>query len=198
MNRRLAEMDLEDDIDGEHRQGARRRGKKSGAARTVQDTVLRDIDWLHFHIYTPPGAEPMTFPRLSVQEFVYGFQHMVDQPDARLDRSVMWGRAEGHDGGCHAIFTGWLARTSRTIGSNGRTRTKCRNCVSNMPRNTRLRPKSRHRSLPQQRKSDIVAHFKTAPVRREVTTLGRNTFVRTVTETKSCNSRIPKRSAGGR
>ena len=95
VNRRLAEMDLEDDIDGEHRQGTRRRGKKSGAARTVQDTVLRDIDWPHFHIYKPPGAEPMTFSSLSVQEFVYGFQHMVDQPDARLDRSVMWDVLKG-------------------------------------------------------------------------------------------------------
>ena len=95
VNRRLAEMDFEDETDGVPRQGARRRGKRSGAARTVQDTVIRDIDWPHFHIYAPPGAEPMTFPRLSMAEFVYGFQLMVDQPDARLDRQIMWDILKG-------------------------------------------------------------------------------------------------------
>ena len=90
VNRRLADLDFDDDTEGGARRGVRRRGKRSGAARTVQDTVLRDIDWPHFHVYTPPGAEAMTFERLSVQEFVYGLMHMVDQPDAGLDRQTMW------------------------------------------------------------------------------------------------------------
>ena len=91
INRRLAELEAEDDIVGSTRTGStRHRGKRSGAARTVQDTVKRDIDWPHFHIYTAPGAEPRTFEGLSVQEFVYGFMHMIDQPDARLDRNIMW------------------------------------------------------------------------------------------------------------
>ena len=51
---------------------------------------MNDIDWPHLHIYTPPGAEPMTFERLSMPEFVYGFMHMVDQTEARFDRRVMW------------------------------------------------------------------------------------------------------------
>ena len=91
LNRRLAELEAEDDLAGNPRPaGIRTRGKRSGAARTVQDTVKRDIDWPHFHIYTAPGAEPMTYERLSVQEFVFGFMHMVDQQDAKLDRAVMW------------------------------------------------------------------------------------------------------------
>ena len=70
--------------------GQRLRGKKSGAARTVQDTIVNDIDWPHFHIYSPPGAQPMTFERLSVPEFAYGYLHMVDQQGAKFDREVMW------------------------------------------------------------------------------------------------------------
>ena len=96
VNRRLAELELDDEaISGARHGSIRTRGKRSGAARTVQDTVLRDIDWPHFHIYTAPGAEPMTFERLTVPEFVYGFQHMVDQPDSRLDRRVMWDILKG-------------------------------------------------------------------------------------------------------
>ena len=91
VNRRLAELELDDDDEDAAKQPTHRtRGKKSGAARTVQDSVLKDIDWPHFHIYTPPGTEPMTFLRLSVQEFTYGFMQMIDRPDARFDRQVMW------------------------------------------------------------------------------------------------------------
>ena len=96
VNRRLADLEAEDDSAATARTGLHRpRGKRSGAARTVQDTVVRDIDWPHFHIYTTPGAEPMTYERLSIAEFVYGFLHMVDQPDARLDRGVMWDILKG-------------------------------------------------------------------------------------------------------
>ena len=91
VNRRLAEMDLLDDTTDTQRSGTPRlRGKRSGAARTVQDTIVHDIYWPHFHIYTPPGAEPMTYPALSILEFTYGYMHMVDQPDSKLNRQVMW------------------------------------------------------------------------------------------------------------
>ena len=89
VNRRLAEMGLQDDDDNLPRNSSqRKRGKRSGAARTVQDSV--DIDWPYFHIYTQPGEEAMTYERLSIPEFVYGYLHMVDQPEAKLDRRVMW------------------------------------------------------------------------------------------------------------
>ena len=91
VNRRLADLEEEQDMAAANGLGSHRaRGKRSGAARTVRDTIINDIDWPHFHIYAPPGAEPMTFEKLSVQEFVYGFMHMIDQPDSRLDRQVMW------------------------------------------------------------------------------------------------------------
>ena len=91
VNRRLAELDFDDEwADTPRNSTGRARGKRSGAARTVQDKVLRDIDWPHFHIYTPPGEEPMTFERLSIPEFVYGYLHMVDQTDAKFDRQIMW------------------------------------------------------------------------------------------------------------
>ena len=91
VNRRLAEMDIADDSADAQRTGAQRpRGKRSGAARTVQDSIIHDIDWPHFHIYTPPGAEAMTFERLTVAEFTFGFLQMVDQPDAKFNRAIMW------------------------------------------------------------------------------------------------------------
>ena len=91
VNRRLAEMGLQDDDDElPPNFSQRKRGKRSGAARTVKDSVVNDIDWPHFHIYTQPGDEAMTFERLSIPEFVYGYLHMVDQPEAKLDRQVMW------------------------------------------------------------------------------------------------------------
>ena len=91
VNRRLAELDMDDEVLGPQRQGTRRaRGKRSGVARTIQDKVVRDIDWPHFHIYAQPGAEPMTYERLSIQEFTFGFMQMVDQPDAAFDRQIMW------------------------------------------------------------------------------------------------------------
>ena len=91
VNRRLAEMGLQDDLDEPMRTASQRsRGKRSGAARTVQDSVINDIDWPHFHIYSQPGADPMTYTRLTVPEFVYGFLHMVDQPESKFDRQVMW------------------------------------------------------------------------------------------------------------
>ena len=91
VNRRLEELENEQELAGANGLSSQRvRGKRSGAARTVRDTIINDIDWPHFHIYSPPGEEPMTFQHLLVQEFVYGFQHMVDQPDSHLDRQVMW------------------------------------------------------------------------------------------------------------
>ena len=96
LNRRLPELEAENDFAATARQPFQRtRGKRSGAARTVQDTVKRDIDWPHFHIYTAPGADPMTFERLSVQEFVFGYMLMVDQRDSKLDRAVMWNVLKG-------------------------------------------------------------------------------------------------------
>ena len=83
-------MDVDDEAEPTRTASRRARGKRSGAARTVQDKVVRDIDWPHFHIYTPPGTEPMTFLGLSIPEFTYGVLHMVDQPDANFDRGVMW------------------------------------------------------------------------------------------------------------
>ena len=92
----MADLEDEEDITGATgATSSRARGKRSGAARTVRDTIVHDIDWPHFHIYTAPGEEPMTFQRLSVQEFVYGFMHMIDQPDSRLDKQIMWDILKG-------------------------------------------------------------------------------------------------------
>ena len=91
VNRRIAELKLEDELTDNSRTGSSRsRGKRSGAARTVQDTIGQDIDWPHFHIYSAPGAEPMTYDNLSITEFTYGYLHMVDRPDSKFERQVMW------------------------------------------------------------------------------------------------------------
>ena len=91
VNRRLAELDILDETYDDRRHGSpRKRGKRSGAARTVQDAVVHDIDWPHFHIYAPPGAEPTTYPQLTIPEFTFGYLQMVDQPDAKFNRAIMW------------------------------------------------------------------------------------------------------------
>ena len=91
VSRRLAEMDMADyPEEGSRGATGRARGKRSGAARTVQDTIVRIIDWPHFHIYAPPGTEPVTYDKLSIQQFAFGYMQMVDQPGAQFDKKVMW------------------------------------------------------------------------------------------------------------
>ena len=92
VQRRLADLEMADDFDNAQAGTTtqRTRGKRSGAARTVQDSIVNDIDWPHFHIYSPPGAEPTTYAGLSVPEFAYGYLHMVDQQGAKFDREIMW------------------------------------------------------------------------------------------------------------
>ena len=61
-------------------------GKKSGRAKTLNDVVVRDIDWPHYHVYRGPHRAPATYEDLTIQEFVYGF--MCQLIDAKTDSKI--------------------------------------------------------------------------------------------------------------
>ena len=52
VSQRMLDLGLcEDGVDGSYDKSDRRKGKKSGLSRTVEDQVLKEIDWPHFYIY---------------------------------------------------------------------------------------------------------------------------------------------------
>ena len=91
VNRRLAELGLEDDLDTDDTEGPnfRRRVRRSGMARTVEDQVLVEIDWPHFHLYRGNDRRPARFNELTPIEFSYGFMMMLNNHQSRFDRVVM-------------------------------------------------------------------------------------------------------------
>ena len=68
----------------------RKPGKKSGQARTVEDTVLRDIDWPHLNVYRGPERRPVRFNDLNMQEFTHGFMVMVQNCKNNFNQDVMF------------------------------------------------------------------------------------------------------------
>ena len=81
VSRRLAEIGL-DDEPGEYFSETQKtkRGKRSGISRTVEDQVLREIDWPHFYIYRGADRKPTLFNDLTLAEFNFGFLAMLDSP----------------------------------------------------------------------------------------------------------------------
>ena len=69
----------------------RKPGKKSGQARTVEDTVIRDIDWPHLNVYRGPERRPVRYNDLNMQEFTHGFMVMVQNCKNNFDQDVMFG-----------------------------------------------------------------------------------------------------------
>ena len=69
--------------------GPNRRGKKSGQARTVEDLVLKDIDWPHFYLYRGADRRPVKFTEMNLNEFVYGFLCMLNNPRFSYDKVIM-------------------------------------------------------------------------------------------------------------
>ena len=91
VSRRLAELGLDDelDVDDSETSNFRRRTRRSGMARTVEDQVLVEIDWPHFHLYRGNDRRPARFNELTPIEFAYGFMMMLNNPQSRFDRVVM-------------------------------------------------------------------------------------------------------------
>ena len=73
---RMAELKLltndESDEDGTT-ESRKRKSKKSGRAKTVDDIVIREVDWPHYHVYRGPDRRAARYEDLTVPEFVFGF-----------------------------------------------------------------------------------------------------------------------------
>ena len=88
--RRLAQLDFDSEfVDNNFETHGRRRGKKSGQSRTVEDTVIREIDWPHFYVYRGNERRPTHYSDLTVSEFVLGFLSMIDNPRNGFNRDLM-------------------------------------------------------------------------------------------------------------
>ena len=72
----MAELKLltndESDEDGTT-ESRKRKTKKSGRAKTVDDIVIREVDWPHYHVYRGPDRRAARYEDLTVPEFVFGF-----------------------------------------------------------------------------------------------------------------------------
>ena len=51
----------------------KRKSTKSGRVKTVDDIVIREVDWPHYHVYRSPGHRAVRYEDLTVPEFVFGF-----------------------------------------------------------------------------------------------------------------------------
>ena len=88
--RRLAQLDFDSEfVDNNFETHSRRRGKKSGQSRTVEDTVIREIDWPHFYVYRGNERRPTHYSDLTVSEFVLGFLSMIDNPRNGFNKDLM-------------------------------------------------------------------------------------------------------------
>lgn len=85
-----SESEEEDSEDGEKRPSRnptspalRRKGKKSGSARTAEDIVVRDIAWPHYPVYVGPTRRPAKYSDLTPEQFVFGYiRNMQREPKA--------------------------------------------------------------------------------------------------------------------
>ena len=66
-----------------------KRGKKSGATRTADDAIINDIPWPHFAIKRASDKSAPTYDSLGIDDFVFGFLSMLDQPRNNLDPAIM-------------------------------------------------------------------------------------------------------------
>ena len=67
----------------------KKKGKKSGVSRTVEDQVLREIDWPHLYVYRGQDRKPATYNDLTLAEFIFGYISMIDNPRNMLDKELM-------------------------------------------------------------------------------------------------------------
>jgi hypothetical protein len=92
---RMAELNLledsdDDDAGNDARDTRKSRGKKSGRAKTIQDIVVREIDWPQYHVYRGVDRRPAKYEDLAIQEFVYGFLcQILDGTDSKANKNTM-------------------------------------------------------------------------------------------------------------
>ena len=80
--------DDEDDT-GNTASAPKRKGKRSGQARTVEDLVIRVIDWPHLNVYRGPERRPVRYNELTLPEFVHGYLQMIRNPKNGFDQDIM-------------------------------------------------------------------------------------------------------------
>ena len=90
---RLAQLGTEDS-DDETPQGLgrdKKHGKKSGSVMTTTDKVLKTIDWPHFYInrVVDGKRKNIAYADLRIEEFVFGFHSMLDNPRSKFDYTIM-------------------------------------------------------------------------------------------------------------
>ena len=90
--RRLLELGMQEAEPGVHHEAIdriRRRGKKSGQARTNEDFVVREVEWPHFHVFKGSDRKATRFEDMNLADFVYGFLTMLESPRSRFSTPVM-------------------------------------------------------------------------------------------------------------
>ena len=90
---RLALLSMDDSDDDLHRglSKLRARGKKSGSVMTAADIVVERIDWPHLYVTRVVDGQRknLVFKDLTLDEFVFGFMSMLDNPRCKLNRRTM-------------------------------------------------------------------------------------------------------------
>ena len=93
--RRLRELGDDEQDDSAHGATAAplttKKGKRSGQVRTVEDIVIREVDWPHLNVYRGAARRPVKYGDMTVTEFVYGYLQMIHNPRNRFDKDVMMG-----------------------------------------------------------------------------------------------------------
>ena len=90
---RLARLQIDDsDQEDELPISSRRaQGKKSGSLMLASDTVKKRIDWPHMYVRRTVGGKrrSVAYADLRVEEFVYGFLCMLENPKCKMDSKRM-------------------------------------------------------------------------------------------------------------
>ena len=90
---RIAQLGIDDDDPDERYTITKTKsnGKKSGSLRVAADVVQEAIDWPHLYITRVMDGARVGVPykELRIQEFVYGFLEMLDNPKGKWDKEVM-------------------------------------------------------------------------------------------------------------
>ena len=80
-----------DDDEPEDRHKKRGKGKKSGSMITAAQVVEERIDWPHLHVQRVAGGgrTGVEYKDLRMEEFVYGYLCMLENPKCPWDKDVM-------------------------------------------------------------------------------------------------------------
>ena len=90
---RMTELNLLDeseDAEQDAHSTNKSRGNKSGRSKTIQDIVIREIDWPQYHVYRGVDRRPARYEDLNIQEFVYGVLcQVIDGKDSKANKNTM-------------------------------------------------------------------------------------------------------------